>query len=390
MRVIGLMSGTSLDGIDAAVVELRPGGAGYDVALQRFKTVPFSGDFVERLLRALPPNQPELCELAALDGELGALSSQVARAVAGDELVDFIASHGLTAYHDGARQRTLQIGDPYRLRDALRATVVFDFRRADCAAGGHGAPLVPYVDALLFGSNECDVVALNLGGIANVTVLPRGSNLESVRAWDTGPGNMLLDIFVSTRTHGHERFDAGGRHAALGSVDAALLRALVERDADFFAQAPPKSTGRERFGLQCLAAHAERFADLSLEDGCATLCAFTANSIAASLAAYAPPHVRVVASGGGVHNAALCTMLRERLEQRGRELAMASDFGIDPDAKEALAFAILGYETLRGRPANVPSATGAMRPTLLGAIVPYELDRLLTKMRVELAANGSA
>lgn len=381
------MSGTSLDGIDAALVAIHPRGAGYDVRLVRFTTVPFSQIVRSRLLAALPPFAPDPAELAALDGLLGDAFAAAARKVACDQAVDFVASHGLTAYHDGMRCATLQIGDPFRIREQLGATVVFDFRRADCAAGGHGAPLVPYVDALLFASSERNVVALNIGGIANVTVLEAGAPAAAARAWDTGPGNMLLDAFVRARTNGRYDFDAEGAFGARGRIHEHVVGELIVREASFLERPPPKSTGRERFGVHCLEMHDDLFAEMSLEDGCATLCAFTAATIIEGLAAYGAPRPQVIASGGGVNNRALVATLRERLARRGADFAVSSDFGVDPDAKEALAFALLGYETLRERPANVPLATGATHPAVLGAIAPRGLQAVLAKMRAEIAAN---
>lgn len=389
MRAIGLMSGTSLDGIDAAYVDVQPRGSGYEARVERFTTVPFTTDVRERLLAALPPHAPGSAELAALDRELGALLAEAASAVAGYDEIDYVASHGLTAFHRGEARQTLQIGDPYLVRDALDASVVFDFRRADCAAGGHGAPLVPYVDALLFASPSRDVVALNIGGIANVTVLCSGAAPHDARAWDTGPGNMLLDAFVRARTGGVERLDRDGIYAARGSVDGRAVQELVAREAFFLALPPPKSTGRERFGMQLLDAHADLFTRQSLEDGCATLCAFTVTTIADSLALYAPAGADVIASGGGTRNPTLLAMLRARLERDGAPLVTSDDLGVDADAKEALAFAVLGYETLRGRPANVPAATGARHAAVLGAIAPCGLGALLAKMRDEVAANDA-
>jgi len=390
VRAVGLMSGTSLDGVDAALVTLHPHGSGYDVQLNKFITVPFSTGVRRRLLAALPPHEPGLAELAALDRLVGDAFAAAARNVAGDEAVDFIASHGLTAYHDGERRTTLQIGDPYRIRERLGATVIFDFRRADCAAEGHGAPLVPYVDALLFRSPERNIVALNIGGIANLTVLEAGATTATARAWDTGPGNMLLDGFVRARTDGRRDFDVDGASAEQGRANERVVAELLVRESPFFKLRPPKSTGRERFGTQFLKAHDDLFAAMSLEDGCATLCAFTAATIADSLAAHGPLRPLVIASGGGVHNRALLAMLRERLACDGAELTTSGDFGVDPDAKEALAFALLGYETLRERPANVPAATGATHPAVLGAIAPHGLAAVLTKMRAEIAANEAA
>ena len=387
MRAIGLMSGTSLDGIDAAFVELRPRENGYAVRLERFITVPFERELRERLLGALAPHEPSPRSLTALDGELGLRFARAAHEVASGEAVDFIASHGLTAYHRGEARETLQIGDPYYIRDALGATVVFDFRRADCAAGGNGAPLVPFADALLLASSEQHTIALNLGGIANVTILKRGAAPGAATAWDTGPGNMLLDAFVRARTAAAEDFDRDGAHAARGVASERVVRELCAREAFFLALPPPKSTGRERFGAQLLAAQADLFEDLSLEDGCATLCAFTVATLADSLADYGPGAARIVASGGGTHNTTLVRMLRERFARDGCTFVLSNELGLDADAKEAIAFAILGYETLRGRPANLAGATGAARPAVLGAIVPFALDALLAKIRAELTAN---
>ncbi len=389
MRAVGLMSGTSLDGIDAALVDIRPRGNGYAIELVRFVSQPFAQALRAALFAALPPNGAAPAAVAHLDRELGVAFSAAALAAAGNEAVDYVVSHGLTLAHDGAAQETLQIGDPYLVRDALGATVVFDFRRADCAAGGNGAPLVPYVDALLFASSTDDVVALNLGGIANVTVLPRGAPAAEATAWDTGPANMLVDAFVLERTNGAEPFDRDGTHAAGGTVDARAVGELVAREMPYLVLPPPKSTGRERFGAQMLAAHRDIFARLSLEDGCATLCAFTVATICDSLALYGPQRPRVIASGGGTRNRTLMRLLGERLARAGATLVNARELGIDPEAKEALAFALLGYETLRERPASLPRATGSRRPVVLGAIAPHNLAALLAKIRTECTANGA-
>jgi len=387
MRAVGLMSGTSLDGIDAALVEIAPKPHGYAIELVRFVTEPFAGEVRDRLWSALPPNRAGAADVAEIDGLLGAELARVAARVAGATAIDYVASHGLTLFHRGEDSVTLQVGDPYRIRDAMSASVVFDFRRADCALGGHGAPLVPYFDGLAFGTPDVDVVALNLGGIANVTVLPRGCAAADARAWDCGPANMLVDGFVKIRTNGAEAFDRDGAHAARGAVDGSVLEQLVTRDRAYLRLAPPKSTGRERYGTVFLDAHADLLAPLSLEAGCATLCAFAADAIARDVADFAPAGSRVVASGGGTHNATLMAMLRERLVRTGSTLVTSDRYGVDPDAKEAIAFAVLGYETLRGRPASLPGATGASRAAVLGAIAPFALERLLAKIRAEGTAN---
>ena len=387
MKVLGLMSGTSLDGIDAALVDIRPRGRGYALACERFITVPFSDALRARLLAALPPHEPTIARAAELDVDFGIELAGVAVRACEGAHVDAIGTHGITLYHRGEAGITVQIGAPYRLRDAMGATVVHDFRRADCARGGHGAPLVPYFDALAFGSDERDVVALNLGGIGNVSVIPRGTH-ACTGAWDTGPANVLIDAFVAERTQMRERYDRGGAYGLAGTVDPGLLEALLIDARDYLDAPPPKSTGRERFGPHFLARHGAALATLSLADGCATLAAFSVFAIVDSLERFGPARAHVIASGGGIHNGAILARLRSALIPRGWEVRVSSDLGVDPDAKEAMAFALFAYETLRGRPASVAAATGSAGPVVLGAIVPSGLDALLAKIRAEVAANG--
>jgi anhydro-N-acetylmuramic acid kinase len=373
---VGVMSGTSLDGIDTALVRIHPRGARYTIEVVRFATHAFDDGLLTALARALPPSRGSFAEAAELHHRLGEAFGQAACALLNGERADYVASHGQTVFHDGERGITLQLGDAFAMREAVRASVCYDFRSADCAAGGHGAPLVPYVDALLFQSENEDRVALNIGGIANITVLPKGS--EEIVAFDTGPGNMLLDALVRARTHGSERFDEGGALAARGRVDEGTLTAML---ADpYFALPPPKSTGRERFGEHFLAAH-RALEHLSTEDAAATLTELTATTVAHDIAAYGPPRARVIVSGGGASNPALLARLAARLS--GSRVERSDAMGISPDAKEAVAFAVLGYETLRGRCANVPRATGARAPVALGSIAPYELSALLARVEAE-------
>lgn len=377
MIALGLMSGTSLDGIDAALVDIRPHGAGYRIRTLHAQTTPYDAATRARLLAALPPHRASVEEVAALHRALGDRFAQVASAL-GAAHIDFVASHGQTLWHDGPNHITLQIGDPFALRDALKASVCFDFRSADCAAGGQGAPLVPYVDALLFADAHEDRVTLNLGGIANLTLLPADAPVRA--AFDAGPGNMVIDRFVERRTG--ERFDADGALARRGSVDREMLAAML---ADpYFALAPPKTTGRERFGEAWLRPYEERLDRLGLEDGCATLAELTAASVADAIARSGFARARVLVSGGGAANGHLMERLRARLPDSRIEDTRA--LGIDPNAKEAIAFAVLGYETLRGRCANVPAATGAERRTPLGAIAPFALRDLLERIEHECAS----
>jgi anhydro-N-acetylmuramic acid kinase len=381
MLAIGIMSGTSLDGVDAALVEIRPHAERYAVHLRRFITQPFEPALHAALVAALPPNDGTVKDAARLHRDLGGAFAQAALAVAQKQRPSFVASHGQTVWHDGAARVTFQLGDAFVIREAVNATVCYDFRSADTAAGGHGAPLVPFVDALLLGSAKEDRVALNLGGIANVTLLRAGTPPGSTLAFDTGPGNMLIDLFVRERTAGALPFDRDGALARAGSVQPAILDAML---ADpYFAVFPPKTTGRERFGAQFLLRHRDPLATLSLEDGAATLAELTAVSVARAIAGAGFSGARVIVSGGGAHNRALLARLAERLN--GACVEASDSMGIPADAKEAVAFAVLGYETLRGRAANALPATGAAHPALLGAIAPYDLPELLAAVAVECA-----
>ena len=383
MIAIGLMSGTSLDGIDAALVRIVPRGDGYDIELLNFATKPFDEDLDRSLRAALPPHEASASAIAELHRRLGAAFARAARSVAGALSVDYVASHGQTIYHDGAAHLTMQIGDPFVIREALRATVCYDFRTADCVAGGTGAPLVPYVDVLLLGDPQEDRVALNLGGIANVTALPRGASPNDALAFDTGPGVMLIDAFVQMRTGGAARYDEDGSLAAAGTPDTTALAAML---ADpYFTLSPPKSTGREQFGAHFLLARSALLERLSLEDGCATLTELTAASVAGAIVSLGMARARVLCSGGGARNLALLRRLAARLPEARVE--PSESIGVNGDAKEAVAFAVLGYETLRERAANVPRVTGASRAVPLGAIAPFALHRLLAEVESECRSS---
>ena len=379
MIAIGLMSGTSLDGVDAALVRIRPRKRSYAIDLLNFVTAPFDEDVLRRLRGALPPNTGSVEQLANLHHDIGMALAHAAELAQSDMPIDYIASHGQTMWHAGDRHVTLQIGDPFIIRETMQSTVCYDFRSADCAAGGHGAPLVPYVDALVLSSDDEDRVAVNIGGIANLTVMPKGVGPYEVTAFDSGPGNMLIDAFVRARTRGEKTYDRNGALAAAGTVHQALLTSMLANP--YFALTPPKSTGRELFGTQFLQAHAAYLDALSLEDGAATLTALTAVSLADAILSSAPAGARVLVSGGGAHNKTLMRGLQERLPQLRVERSEVMDF--HGDAKEAIAFALLGYETLRGRAANVPRVTGARRPVPLGSIAPYDLHSLLAKVDAE-------
>ncbi|HUY11248.1 MAG TPA: anhydro-N-acetylmuramic acid kinase [Candidatus Dormibacteraeota bacterium] len=381
MIALGMMSGSSLDGIDCALVDLRARSEGYGLEILDMQTLPFPEPLDKLLHDVLIDGFADSERIARLHCALGVSFADVAIEFLQGRRVDFIASHGQTLFHDGAHATTMQIGDPFALRERLGATVCFDFRSADCALGGEGAPLVPYVDALLLGNATEKRAALNCGGIANVTLLPPGCNADRnlVSAFDTGPGNIAIDGWIAAATDRRERYDRDGAHAARGKCDRLLLERMLTNP--YFAASPPKSTGRERFGESFLREHHRELAALSLDDAVATLTALTVESIARELERHGFTDADIFISGGGAHNRELLRGLRERLSSARVECSDV--MGIPVDAKEAIAFAILGYETLRERAANLPSVTGASRATALGAIAPYRLRDLLARIDLE-------
>lgn len=375
MIVAGVLSGTSLDGIDVAVVDILP----QRLAVLTFETRPFPPELRARVLAAYPPAPLDALAFSALHADVGSAFGSALRAVGSGHGVVLAGSHGLTLAHDGGAHRTLQIGDPFRIREQIGATVAYDFRAADCAAGGHGAPLVPYLDARLFADPQADRVALNLGGIANLCVLRAGAAPGAAIAFDSGPANLPLDSYVALRGLGDGRCDRDGALALRGTIDAELLAGWL---ADpYFATAPPKSAGRETFGAPFIAAHRARLDALAAADALATLTALGVRSAAAAVRRYAPAGATVVVSGGGVHNPALMAGLRAELG--GMTVVTSAAFGVDPDAKEAVLFALLAYELVRGRPANVPKVTGAHGPRVLGALAPQGLAELEAAIRRE-------
>lgn len=378
---VGLMCGTSLDGIDVALVDIAP-PARFGVDLLAFETVPFAPPLRARLLAAMPPSPCTALDIAALHAEIGDAFGAAAARVSNGR-AQFAGSHGVTIAHDGDARRTLQIGDAFRIREALGCTVCFDFRSADTAAGGAGAPLVPFLDAALFADATEHRVALNLGGIANITVLAAGGAPADGVAFDTGPANMVLDAYAERRSGGAERCDRDGARARHGTIDERVLGPML---ADpYFTQPAPKTTGRERFGAPFLARHGDMLDALEFDDAMATLAALTVRTVADAIRAAAPTTQRVIVSGGGANNPALLDGLRAALT--GIAVERSDRRGIDADAKEAIAFAVLAERLLRGEPAGLPRVTGARGPRLLGAIAPLGLDALLAALRAEESAD---
>lgn len=369
---VGLMSGTSADGIDAVVTRVDGRAPHLRTTILGYASLPFD-DAQRRRVLALPDAAPP--ELARMHVALGhgfadaTLAALDAAGVAPSD-VTAVSCAGLTVVHipptlddPGA---TLALGDGDVIAERTGCDVLSDLRARDRAAGGHGAPLVPFADAVLLG-NERPRAALNLGGIGNVTftVPTRGAELPDVLAFDTGPANMVLDAALAARTDGELRFDRDGALGRAGRVDDAALDALLDGD-DFFDRAPPKSTGRERYGAAFLARHAERLADLSLEDLAATLAAHAVHGVVRAVADHAPNAPEdVVVSGGGALNGCVMDGLARALAP-ARVTTSDEALGIPVALKECVAFALLAVASHDGVPSALPSVTGARRAAVLG------------------------
>ena len=379
MLIVGLMSGTSLDGIDAALVEVE-GTTEETVSANLVRALPLPYDEPRReaIHAAIAAGTAEaLCGLHADLGEWLAEAAIRVCAEAGVALdtVDAIGSHGQTVWHrppsTERRGATLQLGDPATIAERTGVAVVSDFRTRDVAAGGQGAPLVPWVDRLLFSAPDRARALQNIGGIGNVTRVPAKGSAEPAFAFDTGPGNALIDAAVELATDRRLTFDRDGVLAARGEVDGDLLAELLRHP--YFAAAPPKSTGRETFGRPFVARLVEATrpeGDRDWLDLVATLTELTARTIADAYGRWVLPKGvdEVVVTGGGARNPTLVGRLRTLLAPL--PVVDGATLGIDPDAKEAVAFALLAWAHLHGIAANVPAATGAAGPRVLGSLTP--------------------
>lgn len=388
--IIGLMSGTSLDGVDAAITLIRTGkdGAVESVRLAAHVYLPYSDavrDVVSRLCTLDGARIDDLtyAHYGLSEWYAEAVAGVLAAAKVGAEAVDAVSMHGQTVWHapvprpfPGPKgelpvKGTLQLGSASVLRERTGLPVVSDLRARDMAAGGEGAPLAPYIDALLFGSEDEGRIVQNIGGIGNATVLPAGvraSGGEGIVAFDTGPGNMVMDAVVIAGTAGKARYDDGGAIAASGRADEAIVEELMKDP--YFARRPPKSTGREVYGADFTASFLKRTKErgLSFADAAATATAFTAESIARSYRDFILPGTpvsAVLAAGGGALNPTLLRMIEARLPA-GIKVRPSAEYGVPDQAREAMAFALIAHESLMGRPANLPSVTGARRPVVLG------------------------
>jgi anhydro-N-acetylmuramic acid kinase len=387
-HAVGIMTGTSADGIDVALTRIVDDGGRHRSTLIAFGSRPF-GDVTRAAILEAQEGTLAARPLLALAARIPALAADVvrdvlaARAAVGVR-VEVVGFHGQTVFHDPHGERsgipfTAQIGDPSVLAAALGVPVVSNFRMADVLAGGEGAPLVPRFDWNQFGSTDADRVLLNLGGISNLTRLHPGASLEHLMAFDCGPANMLLDGIVTgvgASAGENPRYDEGGELAARGKADMAVVREFL--DDPFFSRKAPKSAGREEFGAAYLGRFLARTEGATLEDRLRTGVALVAGAIAKGIAlsshgmgsgsASSAIPDEIIVSGGGAKNRTLLGALEAAV--LGAKVVPSDAYGVPSDAKEAMAFAFLAHETLRGRPGNVPSATGAKGEVILGSITP--------------------
>ncbi|MDE1161502.1 MAG: anhydro-N-acetylmuramic acid kinase [Acidobacteriaceae bacterium] len=389
--VAGIMSGTSADGMDVALCRITPSRLGSTAEPPKLKLLahrsfPYTTKVRAAVLAAMDAKDISVAELSQLNWRLGALYAEAVRKTleATKMRADLVAMHGQTLYHQptattflgAATRSTWQLGEASVLAEALGVPVISDFRPADLAAGGQGAPLVPMLDYALFRHATRNRILLNLGGIANLTAIPAGGDIDSVLAFDTGPANMIVDALMQHFTG--KAFDRNGALAAKGSVVDSALEPLLA--LPYFSADPPKSCGREQFGKAFVEKFLKtpRLADSNAADAVATATAFTSRTVLDAYARFVWPHLgqrapqalatELLVAGGGAHNRTLMRQLSEGFAQSGVKVTTTEALGLPIEAKEAAAFALLGWLTWHGLPANVPSATGAKRSAILGKV----------------------
>ena len=389
MIVAGVMSGTSADGINVALVRFDSGDAASapnpdttanfpSFALIAHEEFPYPAAVRRTILEAMNAERARVADLARLNFLLGELYAEAVAKTARKHhaKVDLVGCHGQTLYHQGEPAPylgrklavTWQTGEGAVIAARLSVPVISDFRPADMAAGGKGAPLVPFLDYFLYRDERVGRIAQNIGGIANLTAIPAKATSAQVTAFDTGPGNMIIDA-VMQKLFGRS-YDRDGKIAASGEVKQKIVDRLMR--AKFFRQRPPRTAGREEFGRAYVNAFLKLCRGMVKADVVATATALTARSIADAIQQFVLPRQKsyreLIVSGGGAKNPTLLAMLRNELVPLGIELRLSDEFGVPAEAKEAVAFAVLAHESWHRRPSNVPSATGAERPAILGKI----------------------
>ena len=378
MRVAGLMSGTSADGVDVAIIDMSE----HAIDLVAFDTFAYPATLrkeIFQLFQIRSARLDDICHFNFVLGEIfaGSIMKLCKAAKIPLNSIDLIGSHGQTIYHNPKGRRygrnlvrsTLQIGEPSIIAQRTGITTVADFRPRDMAAQGQGAPLVPYADFFLFRDKKRSRAVQNIGGIANVAYLPANGRLRDVIAFDTGPGNMMIDRLICLISAGKRKYDRSGMTARRGTVSEKMLKEMLSHP--FFRRLPPKTTGREEFGRQYCDVFYKRVSagKISAEDLVATATALTAESIVRAYRRFLPGMPdETILCGGGRHNKTLVKMLQDMLGET--KIRFCDEFGISSDAKEAVSFAILAYTTIKGLANNVPNATGADQPVILGKIIP--------------------
>lgn len=368
---IGVMSGTSLDGVDAALVEITGMNEDTKVKLIHFTSLEIPKDINGKIRSSFSLELSNSALISSLNVELGHLFADAAIKVSQEagislEEVEFIASHGQTIYHipektEEYQASTLQIGEAAVIAEKTGCTVVSDFRPRDMVVGGQGAPIVPYSEFILYRDTYRTRLLQNIGGIGNVTVIPPNAKIDDLVAFDTGPGNMVINELC--QHFYNEPYDKDGQHAKEGTVNEALLDEWMNHP--YISRKPPKTTGREEFGSQFVAEYLEKY-PLSPNDWLATATMFTAKSIAENVKPYVSEETDLIIGGGGSYNPTLVEMIAASLPEVN--VIRQEDLGYSSDAKEAVAMVILGNQTLHKQPSNVPSATGASKPVILGNI----------------------
>lgn len=381
-NVIGLMSGTSLDGIDAALVSITNKNDQYKINLISFLTIPYPKEVKEKLLELCDPMRSKTADISSMNMLLGELFADAVKKLvtkAGYHLneIDLISSHGQTVYHQPDPvnianypiRSTLQIGDISVIAERTGVTTVGDFRTRDMAAGGQGAPLVPFADYLLFKNKDYGRIVVNIGGITNITLLPPNCNKADVVAYDTGPGNMIIDLFTYWATSGEQNFDRDGLLALNGKVNYEWLEHIVKHP--YFKRKPPKSTGREMFGEEFAKKLWEEAQSRGIPtlDRISTVTMLTVRSLADEIKKNKESHLikEVIISGGGWYNKTLISWLEKELSGEVQIIGSGS-FGIPEDAKESIVFALLGYLCMNKKSNNLPTATGASHSVIMGKI----------------------
>lgn len=378
MIVAGLMSGTSADGIDVSVAEIMGRGFNLRFKLLTHEHIAYPAAVRKAVLEAMNASDISVAHLSRLNYLLGDLyADSVKRTIKGTRIKpDLIGCHGQTIYHQAETENflgkqiacTWQLGEGAEIASEIGVPVVSDFRPADLVAGGKGAPLVPFFDYVAYRHRTRGRILQNIGGIANLTAIPAGARPEQVHAFDTGPGNMVIDACMEELFG--KRYDSGGKVAARGQVLEPVLKAIMRER--YFQLSPPKTAGREEFGREFAGRFLRRCGRVAKENVIATATALTARSIAEAISRFVlekrATYKEIIVGGGGAKNATLMSMLQDAVKPFSLTITTTEEFGIPSEAKEALAFALLAYETWHRRPSNIPSATGAARSAILGKI----------------------